>query len=96
MAAPLEFTIPDLREWDAHGQVHADAPGVIDANDGDDDPRGFADVFMRQDAQIQEENGQLGEAEAEIVAESTEVRPLGVVCARTSVTLGHVHLRRNR
>ena len=55
MAVALYLAMPVLLEGDAEGQVHADAPEVVDDDDAEDAPDGDAQVVVcLEQAEVQE------------------------------------------
>jgi len=67
MTVALEARIPHFGERDAHGEVHACRPDVVDEDDAERHVRRLAAVVVLKDAQVEEEDSHLGEPEAEVV-----------------------------
>jgi len=71
--------IPHLGERDAHAEVHGQSPDVVDDHDAKGDVDGLARVVVRlQGAEIEEENGHLGEPEAQVIEQGHDVRSLSL------------------
>ena len=80
MAVAGNREIPPPLDGDTHSQIHAEPPDIIDTDDADGHIRRLTDVLVRQDTQVQEEDRDLAEPEASVVAQRQEVASLTIVC----------------
>lgn len=62
MAVPWYRRVPHLGQWNAHGEGHGEAPSVVSNYDGECHPDDLADVLGRQNAEVEQQDRDLGAA----------------------------------
>ena len=68
-AVSVDGGVPVGLQRDAQRHGRDEAPDVVDDDDGQHEPGGAAGPLELEDADVQEQNGHLGEREAELVEE---------------------------
>lgn len=64
--------VPVGAERSAEGHGGDEAEGVVDGDDGKEDVGGAAGVVVGEDADVEEENGDFGKAQAELVEDDVD------------------------
>jgi len=74
MAAAPYGRVPERLDRDAQREGRHEVECVVDDDDGNEDPGGPAGPAVCEDAQVQQENGDLGACQAQLVAEESGPR----------------------
>ena len=68
MTGTVLARLPQLRQRDAGGHLHDESGDVVDDGDDQDGPDNPASVVVREDAEVENQDGYLGQGEADHVA----------------------------